>query len=140
MSQFREPSPERIAAATDALNAARGRIGVAFVDSTRTPGLRLEYGVYGRRDGQLLAEHEGHRIGSTQYGLSGRAQPVRFWTNESGFSEIGIFAEQEYAVFESGTDDQLSESMTRQQARQWLADAYDAGETRSLVIRLAGSR
>lgn len=43
----------------------------------------------------------------------------------------------EYAVFESGTDDQLSEVMTRAEARQWADDAYEAGETRVLAIRLA---
>lgn len=43
----------------------------------------------------------------------------------------------EYAVFESGTEDQLSNVMTRVEARQWADDAYEAGETRVLAIRLA---
>lgn len=44
----------------------------------------------------------------------------------------------EFAVFESGTNDQLTEVMTNMQCRNWVRDAYAEGETRTLCIRYMG--
>lgn len=42
-----------------------------------------------------------------------------------------------YAVFVSGTNDQLTDPMTRAECHQWAEDAYADGETRVLAIYLA---
>lgn len=41
----------------------------------------------------------------------------------------------DYAVYVSGTDERLSEYMTAREARLWVKESYDDGETRLLVVR-----
>lgn len=83
----------RMVVAIGNLNKANGRIGVAFVNGKN--GTQSEYGVYGQNDGSVLIEYEGHRTADGhQYGISGRARPVRYWALKAGFHEIRIFGEE----------------------------------------------
>lgn len=79
-----EDRQDRLSQAVDALNAASGRIGHARAGN-------CDYGVYADNGETLVVEYEGWREGSVQYGLSGRAQPVRFTSRREHFDQVTIF-------------------------------------------------
>jgi hypothetical protein len=78
----------RIQQAVAGLNERRGRIGFAQVSGEVTTA---DYGVYQQDGSRLYVEYEGYRRGSQQFGLSGRDQPLRFWTDAEDFDAVVMF-------------------------------------------------